>query len=70
MDAILDFLASNKGAIGAIVGIFEGIVVIINMWRKFRAKTKGGAEVMSASTSKIKGFLWAINPVNVIRKSK
>lgn len=70
METIIDFLTSNKAVIGAIGSILESLVVLINLWRKFVANTKGEVDVMSASPSKFKAFIWVINPVNIFRKPK
>jgi len=70
IETIIAFLATNKAAIGAIVSIGEGIVVLINLWRKFAATTKGEVDVMSASPFKFKAFLWIANPINLFRKLK
>ena len=70
METIIVFLASNKAAIGAIVSILEGFVVLVNLWRKFSAKTKGEVDVLSSSPFVFKGFLWAANPINLFRKPK
>ncbi len=70
IEAIIAFLTTNKAVIGAIVSIGEGIVVLINLWRKFSAKTKGEVDVMSASPSKFRAFLWVANPINLFRKPK
>lgn len=68
IETIIAFLSTNKAAIGAIVSIGEGIVVLINLWRKFRDNNEGEVEPMSASPSKFKAFLWIVNPFNVFRK--
>ena len=70
IETIIEFLGSNKAVIGAIVSILEGFVVLINLWRKFAAKTKGEVDVMSASPSTFKAFLWVANPINLFRKPK
>jgi len=70
METIIAFLTSNKAVIAAIVSILEGFVVLINLWKKFAAKTKGEVDVMSASPSTFKAFIDVINPVNVFRKPK
>jgi hypothetical protein len=70
METIIEFLATNKAAIGAIVSILEGFVVLINLWRKFAAKAKGEVDVMSASPSGFRAFLWAANPINLFRKPR
>lgn len=69
VETIVTFLASNKAAIGAIVSILESIVVLINLWRKWKKK-EGGADVMSAPPSISQSFLWIINPINCFRKMK
>ena len=69
VESIIAFLASNKAAIGAIVSILEGIVVLINLWRKWKKK-EGGAGVMSAPPSVFQSFLWTLNPINCFRKMK
>jgi len=68
MGAFFTFLGTNKAAIGAIVSILEGIVVLINFLRKLGVKKGGEVESMSASPSKIKAFMWICNPINVFRK--
>lgn len=68
MEALITFLVSNKAVIGAIVSILEGFVVLINLWRKFSAKTQGEVDAMSASLSKFRAFFWAANPINLFRK--
>lgn len=68
IELIIEFLATNKAVIGAVVSILEGIVVLINLWRKFSLKKKGEVEVQSASPSTFKAFLWVANPVNLFRK--
>ena len=70
IEAIVAFLTSNKAVIGVIVSIGEGVVVLINLWRKFRGNNGGEAESMSASPSKFRGFLWVVNPINLFRKPK
>lgn len=70
METIVAFLASNKAAIGAVVSVLEGFVVLINLWRKFSAKTKGEVDVMSSSPSVFKGFLWVLNPISLFRKPR
>lgn len=70
IEMIIAFLTTNKVIIGAIVSIGEGIVVLINMWRKFRGNSGGEVESMSASPSKFKTFLWVCNPINVFRKPR
>ena len=69
IETIIAFLSTNKAVIGAIVSIGEGIVVLINLWRKFRDNNKGEVDSMSASPSKFKALLWVVNPLNVFRKS-
>ncbi len=68
IEMIIAFLTTNKAVIGAIVSIGEGIVVLINLWRKFRDNKEGKAESMSAFPSNFKAFLWVCNPINVFRK--
>jgi len=70
VEAIIDFLISSKAIIGAVVGLLEGVVVLINLWRKLTVKNEGEVDVMSASPSKFKAFIWVCNPVNVFRKPK
>lgn len=70
METIIDFLATNKAAIGTVGSILESIVVLINLWRKFTAKAKGEVDIMSASPSKFKAFMSICNPINVFRKPK
>lgn len=70
IEAIIAFLSTNKAAIGAIVSIGEGIVVLINLWRKFRDNKEGEVRSLSASPSKFKAFLGIINPINVFRKTE
>ena len=69
VETIIAFLASNKAVIGAVVSIGEGIVVLINLWKKFKSN-KGRAGVMSASPSFSRTFLYSINPINCFRKVK
>lgn len=69
IETIIALLVSNKAIIGAVVSIGEGIVVIINLWTKFRGKN-GGVEPMSAPPSVFKDILWVINPANCFRKPK
>ena len=75
IEAITAFLAANKAVIGAVVSILEGIIVLINLWKKFKAKSKartmgkrGEVTSMVASPSLVKAFIGIINPVNVFRK--
>lgn len=68
IETIIAFLTTNKAIIGAVVSIGEGIVVLINLWRKFRGNNEGEVESMSSSPSKFKAFLWVCNPINVFRK--
>lgn len=70
IETIIAFLTANKAAIGAVVSIGEGLVVLINLWNKFVSTTKGEADVMSASPSAFKAFLWVCNPINCFRKPK
>lgn len=70
IETIIAFLTTNKAVIGAIVSIGEGIVVLINLWRKFRSNRGGEVESMLASPSTFKAFLWICNPLNVFRKPK
>ena len=68
IETIIAFLTTNKAVIGTIVSIGEGIIVLINLWRKFRGNSEGEVESMSAS--KLKSFLWVCNPINVFRKPR
>jgi len=61
---LIDFLTSNKDVIGTIIGIVEGIVVLVNMCRKFRSKKVNSM----SSFSVVKSFLWICNPFNCFRK--
>ncbi len=70
IETIIAFLTTNKALIGAIVSIGEGVVVLINLWRKFRGNNKGEVKSMLTSPFKFKAFLWVCNPVNVFRKPK
>ena len=60
MEAIIAFLSSHKAIIGAVASILEGIVALINLWRKFKA-TKGEVRSMSASPSFVRTLLWSAN---------
>lgn len=64
------FLGSSKAVIGAVVGVLESIVVLINLLSKFRSNHEGEVAFMSASPSVFRAFLWVINPINCFRKSK
>ncbi len=68
IETIIAFFGANKVAIGAVISIGEGIVVLMNLWRKFRKKRNGETNVMSSSSA-FKEFLWVINPVSLFRKS-
>jgi hypothetical protein len=70
IELIIAFLGSHKAAIGAIVSILEGIVVLVNLRAKFRGKKVGEVESMSASPTTFQAFFWVINPINCFRKSK
>ena len=70
IETIIAFLAVNKAAIGAVVSILEGVVVLVNLWKKFHSYTGGGVESMSASPSTFKAFIWVCNPVNIFRKPR
>lgn len=68
IETIIAFLSTNGAVIGAVVSIGEGIVVLINLWYKFRDNKEREVDLMSASLSKFKTFLWVVNPFNVFRK--
>lgn len=70
IETIIAFFSANKAAVGAIISIGEAIVVLINLWSKFRGNREGEIESMSSSLSTFKAFLWVCNPLNVFRKPK
>lgn len=61
-----EFLNTNKEALGTLIGIIEGIVVLINMWKKFRS---GEISTSATPPSFLKKCLWIVNPVNVFKKA-
>lgn len=70
MEAIIAFLVEYKALLGAMAGVLEAMVVLVNVWKKFVSATTGEVETMSASPSRFKAFLWVVNPINVFRKHR
>lgn len=68
MESFIATLIHYKALIGAVAGILEALVVLINVWKKFVSTVKGEAVSTTASPSAFKAFLWVINPMNVFRK--
>jgi hypothetical protein len=74
---ILDYLVSNKVAVtGATATLAEVVVIIVNTWRKLRNHRANLAETIrvlgrDATLPPLKKsaiFLWAINPLNLLRQ--
>lgn len=68
---ILQFLTNNKTiVVGATVAIGEVIVVLANVYRRFKNERKA-LTVMDAvkkSLFSVSNLLWAANPRNLFRK--
>lgn len=75
MESILIFLAAKKTIIiGASLTISELVVIIANLIKRLKSNsTSSDLKTMKTlsvrSTSKVKLFFWACNPVNLFKKS-